>query len=124
MVDKKLTDSAEAKRELRNKNTYDLFKKLVNMSASELEKFLKTDESKKVGFKREGSDESVGHQSGRRIVKILKTSRSQLDESDYTHMRNVCSYISRHLAQGGPDTKKETSRWRYSLMNWGHDPLK
>jgi hypothetical protein len=124
MADIKLTDSAEAKRELRNKKTYELFKKLVNMSASQIEKFLETDESKKVGFKKEGSDESVGHQSGRRIIKILRTPKSQLDESDYAHMRKVCAYITRHLAQGGPETKKETSRWRYSLMNWGHDPLR
>jgi hypothetical protein len=29
------------------------------------------------------------------------------------------------LAQG-PDHKSDIadSRWRYSLMNWGHDPLK
>jgi len=23
-----------------------------------------------------------------------------------------------------PMKKRETSRWRYALMNWGHDPLK
>ena len=28
------------------------------------------------------------------------------------------------LKQGGPADDKEHSRWRYSLMNWGHDPLK
>ena len=40
-------------------------------------------------------------------------------------MHKVHSYVSRHSAQG-PQNKKdiETSRWRYSLMNWGHDPLK
>ena len=39
-------------------------------------------------------------------------------------MRKVVGYTRRHLAQGGPDGDKEHSRWRYSLMNWGHDPLK
>ena len=40
-------------------------------------------------------------------------------------MHKVHSYVSRHSAQGpvhAADVK--TSRWRYSLMNWGHDPLK
>jgi hypothetical protein len=39
-------------------------------------------------------------------------------------MATVVGYIKRHLSQGGPRKDKETSAWRYSLMNWGHDPLK
>ena len=39
-------------------------------------------------------------------------------------MRKVVGYVRRHLAQGGPAADKEHSRWRYSLMNWDHDPLK
>jgi len=39
-------------------------------------------------------------------------------------MRKVVGYARRHLAQGGPSDDAEHSRWRYSLMNWGHDPLK
>jgi len=39
-------------------------------------------------------------------------------------MRKVVGYIHRHLAQGGPKEDKEHSAWRYSLMNWGHEPLK
>jgi hypothetical protein len=31
-------------------------------------------------------------------------------------------YVRRHLAQP-PSGEVENSRWRYSLMNWGHDPL-
>jgi hypothetical protein len=34
----------------------------------------------------------------------------------------VVGFIRRHLAQR-PENEV-TSRWRYSLMNWGHDPLK
>lgn len=41
----------------------------VNMTPSELEKWLATDESKSVG---QGSGESTGHRSGRRIVEIKK----------------------------------------------------
>ncbi|HSM31876.1 MAG TPA: DUF3140 domain-containing protein [Woeseiaceae bacterium] len=39
-------------------------------------------------------------------------------------MATVVGYINRHKAQGGPGEEVETSNWRYSLMNWGHDPLK
>ena len=28
------------------------------------------------------------------------------------------------LGERGPKDDVEHSRWRYSLMNWGHDPLK
>jgi DNA-binding transcriptional LysR family regulator len=35
----------------------------------------------------------------------------------------VNSYVKRHLGQG-PQSDPEDSKWRYSLMNWGHDPLK
>jgi hypothetical protein len=38
-------------------------------------------------------------------------------------MRRVVSYVHRHQAQG-PKNDIESSDWRYSLMNWGHDPLK
>ena len=39
-------------------------------------------------------------------------------------MRRVIGYVHRHMAQGGPADDKAHSRWRYSLMNWGHDPSK
>ena len=39
-------------------------------------------------------------------------------------MNKVVGYVHRHLAQGGPKEDVEHSRWRHSLMNWGHDPLK
>ncbi len=35
----------------------------------------------------------------------------------------VYGYIARHLSQR-PDGDIEDTDWRYSLMNWGHDPLK
>jgi hypothetical protein len=37
-------------------------------------------------------------------------------------MKRVNSYVKRHLGQG-PKNDIENSNWRYSLMNWGHDPL-
>jgi hypothetical protein len=37
-------------------------------------------------------------------------------------MRKVVGYINRHLAQR-PSGDVTDTRWRHSLMNWGHDPL-
>ncbi|GAA0668704.1 hypothetical protein FHT00_000348 [Sphingomonas insulae] len=106
---------------------YKEFNEAVNMAPAELERFLDTDDSKRVGWKGEdgeGSGESVGHKSGKRIVEIKRSKKADLTDDDYAHMKKVNSYISRHLAQGGPAKDKKHSDWRYSLMNWGHDPEK
>ncbi|WP_246617059.1 DUF3140 domain-containing protein [Sphingomonas yunnanensis] len=103
------------------------FNAAVNMSPAELERFLDSDDSKRVGWKGEdgkGGGESVGHRSGRRIVELKRTKKADLSDDDYAHMKKVVGYVHRHLAQGGPAKDKEHSDWRYSLMNWGHDPLK
>ncbi|SOD94574.1 DUF3140 domain-containing protein [Blastococcus haudaquaticus] len=99
------------------------FAEAVNMTAGELEQWLETDESQSVG-QRSGSDESTGHQSGRRIVELLRTRKDDLTDDDLAHMRKVHGYVQRHLAQEPAKEDVETSNWRYSLMNWGHDPLK
>lgn len=101
------------------------FDEAVNMTASELKKWLDTKESRAVGWKAKGgkgTGESVGHASGRRIVDILGKKKVELSDDDYAHMRKVVGYVRRHSAQEPANIA--TSRWRYSLMNWGNDPLK
>ena len=71
-----------------------------------------------------GSEESTGHESGRRIVALLRTKKDDLTDDDLAHMRKVHGYVQRHLAQRPEREDADTSRWRYFLMNWGHDPLK
>jgi hypothetical protein len=100
------------------------FAEAVNMPPAELERWLDTAESQQVGWHEAGETEAIGHRSGRRIVEIRRKRVAELDADDYAHMRKVVGYVKRHLAQGGPAQDVETSRWRYSLMNWGHDPLK
>jgi len=99
------------------------FDEAVNMSAGELEEWLESEESRSVGQK-DGGAESTGHASGRRIVEILRTGEGDLTDDDLAHMRKVHGYVARHLAQKPAEEDVETSRWRYSLMNWGHDPLR
>ena len=110
-----------------HEQTFHAFGEAVNMTPAALEKWLDTDDSKRVGWKGEdgkGDGESVGHESGRRIIAIKHSKKADLTDEDYAHMRKVVGYVHRHLAQGGPAAEKEHSDWRYSLMNWGHDPLK
>ena len=105
------------------KDTIKEFKEAVNMTPKELERWLETDDSKEVGWKEDEGDESTGHASGRRIVELLSKKQADYSDDDVKHMRKVVSYVHRHLAQR-PDGDVEDTRWRYSLMNWGHDPLK
>lgn len=99
------------------------FQEAVNMDADELKKWLETDESKSVGQSDDGG-ESKGHESGRRIAEILEKDEGDINRDDIDHMRRVVSYIHRHQAQKPEKERIEDSNWRYSLLNWGYDPLK
>ena len=97
------------------------FAALVNLNARELAAWLETDASKSVGWD-SGDGESVGRKSGKRIL-AMQRRKSKPTAEDVAHMRKVVGFIRRHRARG-PLRNVATSRWRYSLMNWGHDPLK
>ena len=89
------------------------FDEAVNMTASELKKWLTSEKSRQVGWKGrdgKGPGESVGHASGRRIVAILGKQKSDLSDNDYALMRKVVGYIRRHRAQEPANVA--TSRWR------------
>jgi hypothetical protein len=107
--------------ELDEKTLREEFQAVVNMSVPELERWLETEESKSVGVTHEGEDESVGHQSGRRILEIKRKRVADLTKEDYEHMAKVIGFVNRQTAQWPKGDVSET-RWRYSLMNWGHDP--
>jgi hypothetical protein len=98
------------------------FRDAVNMTPSDLDEWLQTDESKSVGDT-SGEGESTGHASGRRIMAIKRKAVDELDDDDHAHMRKVVGYVHRHLAQR-PEGDVSETKWRYSLMNWGHDPTR
>ena len=107
-----------------DRETIETFHELVNMTPHELETWLHGEASKSVGWVNEDATESVGHESGRHIVRILHKHRDAYSDDDVAHMQKVVGYIKRHLAQGGPQHDKADSRWASSLKNWGHDPMK
>jgi hypothetical protein len=99
------------------------FRRLTNLTQAELRAWLETAQSRKVGMVRKGETESVGRQSARKILAIRDTAIGDLNDADYRHMKKVIGYCRRHLAQR-PWGDVTDTRWRWSLMNWGHDPLK
>ncbi|MEL6439826.1 MAG: HVA1 family protein [Cyanobacteria bacterium J06621_8] len=98
------------------------FQEAVNMDASEIKDWLKTRQSNSVG-QRNAQGKIKGRKSGKKIIKILQKDTADYQKQDFKHMKKVVSYIHRHLAQKPAGDVKETP-WRYSLMNWGCDPLK
>ena len=112
----------DSKLKPKQKKTLEDFAEAVNMSASEIKQWLKSEESSSVGQK-DQQGKIKGRKSGKKIIKILKKDRSKYKKKDFKHMRKVVGYVHRHLAQK-PQGDVEATPWRYSLMNWGHDPLK
>lgn len=106
----------------KKQEVYDDFYDNVNMTPSEIENWLETDKSKSVG-QDSGDGESIGHKSGKKIIKIKRKKKADLTETNYEHMQKVNSYVARHSAQR-PDGDVSETDWYYSLKNWGHDPLK
>jgi hypothetical protein len=104
------------------------FDALMNLEPAELKAWLKRPESLKVGMIRRGETESVGRQSAKKILAIQATPVEDLTDADYRHMKKVIGFCRRHLAQRPLALSKggdvEHTRWRWSLMNWGHDPLR
>jgi hypothetical protein len=99
------------------------FDALVNLEPAELLAWLETPQSLRVGMTRRGETESVGRQSARKILAIRAIPLGDLTDAHYAHMKKVIGYCRRHLAQR-PWGDVTDTRWRWSLMNWGHDPLR
>jgi hypothetical protein len=99
------------------------FSDAVNLAPKEMERWLATNESQSVG-QDAGDGESKGHKMGRRIVELKRKRKDDLTEDDYDTMRKVISYVRRHIKNPPSKSDVADSRWRYSLMNWGHDPLR
>ena len=106
------------------------FHEAVNMTPAAMRKWLDSAESQAVGMvqgvglKAEGAEgESVGHHMGHRILEMKQRHQAELTEADYADMRKVIGYVKRHSAQR-PQGDVSDTKWRKSLMNWGHDPLR
>ncbi len=106
------------------------FRRAVNMPPARLRAWLGSTPSRSVGMRKGGEKvvspqqgEAVGHAMGRRIIEIRGKRQADLTEDDFRAMRKVVGYVHRHLKQR-PEGDVTDTRWRKSLMNWGHDPLR
>ena len=121
--------TAHAMTDAEKKETREEFGRVVNMTQAALRRWLDSEVSRSVGMKpgggrvsEPGGDESVGHHMGGRILEIRERKQAELTDADYADMRKVIGYVHRHGKQR-PEGDVTDTRWRHSLMNWGHDPL-
>lgn len=75
---------------------------LVNMTPQELKDWLGSDESAGAGWdKDDGSGETIGHESGRKIIKILEKNPKKdpegYDDEDIAHMRKVSLVLNMNV---------------------------
>lgn len=116
------------------KEKYRTWKKLINMSAKEIQKFLDSDEGKEAGLSRKesataganGGKIKSGRDSARAIIRMLGTKVEDWTENDWEWCLAQISFISRMKSNQGPlyDDKGRKTRKLLSLLVWGHDPRK
>lgn len=111
---------SDMKQDSRREELFADFAKAVTMPAGQLERWLETQRSRDVG-RHKGLRESHGHAAGRRVLRLLRTPRSEFTADDLVHMRRVIHHIERQLRHR-PRGDVSNTDWRFALMNWGHDP--
>lgn len=118
----------------KKKEQYKKWKKLINMSANEIQKFLDSEDGKEAGLSRKesatagasGGKIKSGRDSARAIIRMLGTKVEDWTENDWDWSGRQISFISRMKSNPGPlyDEKGRKTRKLLSLLVWGHDPRK
>lgn len=118
----------------KQKEQYKTWKKLINMSANEIQKFLDSDEGKEAGLSRKesatagasGGKIKSGRDSARAIIRMLGKKVEDWDFNDWEWSGRQVGFISRMKSNPGPlyDEKGRKTRKLLSLLVWGHDPRK
>lgn len=134
VVKRKLSEEVEDKEEEKRKDLYARWKKLINMSASEVEAFkqsqtkkgnekaseypgLKPQEARKLGI-------SSGVQSAEWIIKMKRTPVAEWTPQMWKWAAKQVSFVSRMSGNDGPLMKDgKPTRKLLSLKIWGHNPL-
>lgn len=112
-----------------NHAIYQKWKKLVNMTAAELEKFYNSEEGKDAGLKpKEAKDLGIhyGRESARWIIKMKKTPITEWTPEMWEWAKRQINFNTRMLGNKGGlyDEKGEKTRKHTSLLIWGHNPEK
>jgi len=126
VLKKKLTEALEPEK----KEKYAKWKKLVNMSASEIERFMDTQLGKEAGLSRKEAREAggikTGRDSARAIIRMKRTPVEDWSQNDWDWAGRQISFISRMKGNIGKlrDEDGEPTRKLTSLLIWGHNPEK
>lgn len=111
------------------KEVYDEWKTLVNMSASELKEFLKTEDGKEAGLTKEKADElgiGSGRESASWILKMKVVPYTEWSDTMWSWAKRQIGFIKRMSGNKGSlyqDNGNKT-RKHTSLLIWGHNPEK
>ena len=113
----------------KNKETYDKWTSLVNMSSTELKKFYDSAEGKEAGLSAKEAHElgiHNGRESARWILKMKDTPVAKWTDEMWEWANRQISFISRMKGGKGAlvDDKGKKTRKYLSLLIWGHDPNK
>lgn len=111
------------------KELHDKWKSLVNMSASELQKFYDSPEGKEAGLSRkEAKDKGIrsGRDSALAIIKMKNKNYKDWSPSEIQWAKHQISFVSRMKGAKGPlyDDKGNKTRKHLSLLIWGYNPEK
>jgi hypothetical protein len=112
-----------------DKETYQKWKRLVNMSKSELKRFYDSEEGKEAGLSpSEAKDFGIdyGRESARWIMKMKDTPVSDWTPTMWKWAKKQISFISRMSGNKGKlydENGKKTPK-HTSLLIWGHNPEK
>jgi hypothetical protein len=119
--------------------TWKRWKKLINMSVGEIEKFLDSENGKDAGMKTSDAHKigiSSGKESAHMLIKMIPIGSSyKKAEENWTPTmwkwaKKQISFNSRMIGakkriKGDPYEKNgEMTRWLKSLLLWGHNPQK
>lgn len=108
---------------------YSEWRELINMSASELEKFMNTEEGKEAGLSKDEADElgiKSGRESARWIIKMKKTPNKDWTPTMWQWAKRQIGFVKRMRGNKGDlfDDKGNKTRKHTSLLIWGHNPKK
>ena len=103
------------------------WKSLINMSASELKKFIATDEGKEAGLSRKEASEqgiSSGQDSARAIIRMKSKPVSKWTHDDWEWCSKQVRFVTRMRGNKGKlyDEDGNKTRKHTSLLLWGHNP--
>jgi hypothetical protein len=95
-----------------------------NMSKSELEDWLDTEESKNAGREKDNG-ETVGHEAGRQLAKSMGKNKEDLTEANWDRINQTVGIYHQKINDSQmPSGVIEGSAWHHALKNWAYDHTK